>query len=246
MDDAHEVPYTLIRDLPASDRPRERLRDFGAGALSNPELLAILLRVGSSKESALAQATRLLSRFEGLAGLRRSSFIELCGEKGIGEAKAAQIYAALELGLRLAAAAPGDRPVLSSPDDIAGRVVAEMSVLEQEHVRVMLLDARNRLLATHEVYVGSVHTGAVVRVSELLSEAIKAKATGIALVHNHPSGDPAPSAADVQMTKNLFEAAKLMDIELVDHVVIGGGRWVSMHRLGLGFPSKTEAGGGGG
>jgi DNA repair protein RadC len=237
MDDTHEVAYTLIRDLPETDRPRERLRDFGAPALSNQELLAILLRVGSSKESAVAQATRLLAHYGGLVGLRQSSFLDLCEQKGIGEAKAAQIYAALELGVRLASVQQDGKPILRSPEDIASMVLPEMSLLTQEHVRVMLLDARNRLLATHEVYVGSVHTASV-RVGELLSEAVKAKAAAVVLVHNHPSGDPTPSAQDIELTKNLYEAARLMDIDFFDHIVIGGGRFVSMHRTGLGFPSK--------
>lgn len=233
------APYTLIRDLPAGDRPRERLRDFGAASLSNQELLAILLRVGGSKESAVQQAARLLSRFDGLAGLRKSSFIELCSEKGIGEAKASQIYAALELGVRLASLQPDNKPIVKTPEDVASLMLPEMSLLTQEHVRVLLLDARNRVLATHQPYVGSVHTG-VVRIAELLSEAVKAKASSIVLVHNHPSGDPAPSAADVHMTQQLREAATLMDIDLVDHVVIGGGRFVSMQRTGLGFPAKQR------
>jgi DNA repair protein RadC len=237
MDEPHDVPYTLIRDLPPTDRPRERLRDFGAAALSNQELLAILLRVGSSKESAVAQATRLLAHYDGLVGLRQSSFLELCEQKGIGEAKAAQIYAALELGVRVARFTADGKPTLRSPDDIASIVLTEMSLLTQEHVRVMLLDARNRLLATHQAYVGSVHTASV-RVAELLSEAVKAKAAAIVLIHNHPSGDPTPSAQDVALTKSLHEAAALMDIDFFDHIVIGGGRFVSMHRTGLGFPSK--------
>ena len=236
MDD---VPYTLIRDLPPTDRPRERLRDFGAAALSNQELLAILLRVGSSKESAVAQATRLLADYHGLAGLRQSSFIDLCSQRGIGEAKACQIYAALELGVRLASTQQEGKPFLRTPDDIASLVLAEMSLLEQEHVRVMLLDVRNRLLATHEVYIGSVHTAAV-RPGELLSEAVKAKASGMVIVHNHPSGDPTPSAHDIVLTQTMFEAAKLMDIELFDHVIIGGGRYVSMSRANLGFPKTVS------
>ncbi len=240
MDDPAQTPYTLIRDLPAIDRPRERLRDFGAAALSNQELLAILLRVGSSKESALAQATRLLSHYDGVAGIRQSSFVDLCSQRGIGEAKAAQIYAALELGLRMAAARQDGKPRVQTPEDIASLVLPEMSLFDQEHVRVMLLDVRNRVLATHEAYVGSVHTAAV-RIGELLSEAVKARASGIVLVHNHPSGDPTPSADDIRLTKQLYDASKLMDIELVDHLIIGGGRFVSMEHVGLGMPSRHKA-----
>ena len=236
MDGDERAPYTLIRDLPSTERPRERLRDAGAGSLSNAELLAILLRTGTSKESALAQATRLLAHFEGLAGLRQAPFLELCGEHGIGEAKAAQIKAALELALRLGVAASDERPIVRTPDDIANLVLAEMSVLAEEHVRVMLLDARNRVLGIPTVYVGSVHTTSV-RISELLSDAIRVKAAAIVALHNHPSGDPTPSAADARMTKSLREAATLMDIDLLDHIVIGGGRYVSMHALKLGFSS---------
>jgi len=235
VDDGH-VPYTLIRDLPVSERPRERLRDAGAASLSNAELLAILLRTGSAKQSALAQAAGLLARFQGLPGLRNAPFLELCRERGIGEAKAAQIKAALELGMRLSMFAPDSRPSVRTPDDIANLVLAEMSVLAQEHVRVMLLDARNRVLGMPTVYVGSVHTTNV-RISELLSEAIRVKAAAIVALHNHPSGDTAPSAADIQMTKSLHEAAKLMDIDLLDHIVIGGGRYASMRMLKLGFPA---------
>ncbi len=125
---------------------------------------------------------------------------------------------------------------MRTPDDIANLVLAEMSVLAEEHVRVMLLDARNRVLGIPTVYVGSVHTTNV-RISELLSDAIRVKAAAIVALHNHPSGDPTPSAADARMTKSLHDAAKLMDIDLLDHIVIGGGRYVSMHALKLGFPS---------
>ncbi len=236
MSGDERATYTLIRDLPSAERPRERLRDAGANALSVTELLAIVLRTGTSKESALEQAGRLLRRFNGLAGLRQAPFLELCGERGIGEAKAAQIKAALELGLRAGAVSLDERPIVRSPDDIANLVLAEMSMLGEEHVRVMLLDARNRVLGIPTVYVGSVHTTNV-RISELLSEAIRVKAAAIVAIHNHPSGDPAPSPADVQMTKSLHEAAKLMDIDLLDHIVIGGGRFVSLHQLKLGFPS---------
>jgi DNA repair protein RadC len=199
------------------------------------ELLAIVLRTGTTRESALEQAGRLLRRFNGLAGLRQAPFLELCGERGIGEAKAAQIKAALELALRLGAATDA-RPIVRSPDDIANHVLAEMSMLGEERVRVMLLDARNHVLGIPTVYVGSVHTTNV-RISELLSEAIRVKAAAIVAIHNHPSGDATPSAADVRMTKSLHEAAKLMDIDLLDHIVIGGGQYVSMSQLKLGFPA---------
>lgn len=233
-------PYTLIRDMPETERPRERLRDYGAQSLSSAELLAILLRVGSARESALAQAQRLLTRFDGLAGVWRSSFAELCNEKGLGEAKSAQIKAALELGIRLSSAAPEAKPLLRSPDDIAELLMAEMSLLDHEQVRVLLLDARSRLISIGTAYKGSVHT-AQVRIGELLSDAIRAKASSIVLVHNHPSGDPAPSSADGLMTRQMYDACRLMDIDFNDHIVIAGGKYVSLRAANLGFPKDAKA-----
>ena len=233
--DESTAPYTLIRDLPASDRPRERLRDFGAQALSTQELIAILLRTGTPKESALSQASRLLARFAGLPGLARASFGELRNEKGLGEAKAAQLQAALELGMRAASATPDERRIFKSPDDIAAIALAEMSLLEQECVRVLLLDVRMRMIGFPEVYRGSVHT-AQVRIAELLRDAVRVNAAQIVVVHNHPSGDPTPSAPDIQMTKMVYDSARVMDILLLDHMIIAGGRYVSMKAVNMGFP----------
>jgi DNA repair protein RadC len=154
--------------------------------------------------------------------------------KGLGEAKAIEIKAALELGARLKLGDGSERPAVNSPDDAARLVVDEMSMFEQEHVRLLILDARNRVLDAPDVYVGSVHT-AQVRVGELLKPAVRANASSIVLVHNHPSGDPSPSSADVALTRNVREAAKLLDIDFHDHVVIGGGRHVSMREHGMGF-----------
>jgi DNA repair protein RadC len=238
-DDAPHAAYTLIRDLPATERPRERLRDYGSNSLSVAELLAILLRTGSAKESALSQAARLLKDFDGLPGLARTSFADLCAQPGLGEAKAAQLMAALELGVRCAESAHTERTPVRSPEDIASLVMRDMSRLEQEEVRVILLDTRNHVISKHEVYRGSVHTTNI-RIGELLRDAVKANAAGIVAVHNHPSGDPTPSAADISMTKSLFDAAKLMDIDLLDHLVIGGGKFVSLKSMGVGFPNGKQ------
>jgi DNA repair protein RadC len=232
-----EAPvYTLIRDLPATERPRERLRDAGSQALSNAELLAIMLRVGSASESALSQATRLLGRFGGLPGIWRASFTELCNEKGLGEAKAAQLKAALG-GHAPASASPEARPTVRSPD-LAELMLTEMSLFDQEHVRIALLDVRNHVVSTRRCT--SAARTPQVRIADLLSDAIRDKATSIVLIHNHPSGDPTPSSADGMMTRQLFDAAKLMDIALLDHLVIGGGRYVSMRAMNLG--SQREPG----
>jgi len=232
-----EQPVTYharIRDLPSGDRPRERLRDAGASSLSNQELLAILLRTGGARESALAMASRLLVRFDGLAGLARSSFAELCAERGLGEAKAAQVKAALELGKRLAASQPQERPMVHGPEDVANLLQAEMGLLDQEHLRVVLLNTRNHVLGLQEVYRGSVHT-AVVRIGELFREALRRNAPSLILVHNHPSGDPTPSAEDIAMTKQAIEAGALLDVDVLDHIVLAHGRFESMKRLKAGF-----------
>jgi DNA repair protein RadC len=228
------VPYTLIRDLPVGERPRERLRDFGPNALSVAELMAILLRVGSAGESAVEQAKRLLRDFHGIEGVRRASFGELAAQPGIGEAKAAQIHAGFELGARLVSTGVSDRPVIKSPEDTADLVLAEMSPLLQEELWVLQLDARNHLLSKAKLYRGSVHTTQV-RLGEVFREAIRLTAVAMVAVHNHPSGDPTPSASDVAMTKQLRTAGQLLDIDVVDHIVIGGGRYVSMRNLRLGF-----------
>lgn len=228
---------TLIRDLPSADRPRERLRGAGAAALSNAELLAILLRTGSHRMSALAQANALLARFEGLRGMRDAPFGELCREHGMGEAKAAQVKAALELGVRLAATSAADRPVVRSPEDIANLVLADMALFAEEHVRVLQLDVRNRVIGQTEAYKGSVHT-AHVRITELFTDAVRLRASSIALVHNHPSGSAAPSSADIALTKAVDEAARIMDIAFHDHIIIGDGSYVSLRALGLGFAAR--------
>jgi DNA repair protein RadC len=229
------VPYQArIRDLPSADRPRERLRDAGAASLANQELLAILLRTGTAKESALALASRLLAQYGGVLGLARASFPELRAEHGLGEAKAAQVQAALELGKRLAAAQPEERPLVRTPQDIANLLQAEMGLLDHEQLRVVLLNARNQVLAIPEVYRGSVHT-AVVRVGEVFREALRHNAPAIVVVHNHPSGDPAPSAEDIKMTKEVIAAGELLDIDVLDHVVLAQGRFESLKTMQVAF-----------
>lgn len=224
-----------IRDLPSEERPRERLRQHGPGSLSNPELLAIVLRVGSEGESALSLASRLLSRFRGLAGLARASFGELCQERGMGEAKAAQVKAALELGRRLLATHPEERPLVRSPQDVANLLLAEMGLLEQEHLRVVLLDTRNRVIAIPEVYKGSVNS-TTVRLAELFRDAVRENCPALVVVHNHPSGDPEPSREDVAVTRQAVEAGQLLGIEVLDHVVLARRGYVSLRERGLGFP----------
>ncbi|CAG0936004.1 hypothetical protein TFLX_04865 [Thermoflexales bacterium] len=184
--------YPTIKDLPTGDRPRERLCRDGATALSTAELLAIIFRVGVDGENVLALAQRLLAKYGGLTGLARASFSDLQNEHGLGEAKVATLKAAFELGRRLTITSPDDRIQVRSPADAANLLMGEMSLLEQEHLRVMLLDTRNRVLAVPTIYIGSFNTS-VIRVSELFREAIRRNAAALIVAHNHPSGDPTPS-----------------------------------------------------
>ena len=234
-DDEQHVAYRArIRDLPATDRPRERLRDAGPSALSNQELLAILLRTGTRQENAVAVGERLLGRFDGLVGLARTSFAELCAEHGLGEAKAAQVQAALELGKRLVASQPEERPVIRSPQDVSNLLQGEMGLLDREQMRVLILNVRNQVLGSAEVYQGNVHT-AIVRIGELFSEALRQNAPAVILVHNHPSGDPTPSPDDIAMTKQAIEAGELLDIDVLDHVIVAQGRFKSMKSMKAAF-----------
>jgi DNA repair protein RadC len=229
-------PVNRIADLAADERPRERLARLGPQALSKAELLAILLRVGVPGENAVQVGQRLLKDFKGLSGLHRAPFEELCNQHGIGKAKAAQIMAAIELGYRLARDSPEERPTINSPADAAALVACEMSALEQEHLSVILLDTRNRVLDIVEVYKGSVNSSQV-HVGELFKPAIRRNASALIVVHNHPSGDPTPSPDDVAVTRAIVQAGKLLDIDVLDHMVIGQGekKWVSMKERGLGF-----------
>lgn len=234
MTEPNSKPAYRISDLHESDRPRERLVSLGAPALTNAELIAILLRVGVPGENAVEVGQRLLNKFGGLSGLHRAPLNELTGQHGIGEAKAAQIKAAIELGRRLTLESPEERASINSPADAAALVQYEMSALEQEHLRVLLLDRRNRVLEIVEVYKGSVNSSQV-RVGELFKDAVRANASAIIVVHNHPSGDPTPSPDDVAVTRAIVQAGKLLDVEILDHLVIGQGRWVSLKERGLGF-----------
>jgi len=223
-----------IMDLHESERPRERLASLGPQALSNAELIAILLRVGVKGESAVTVGQRLLTEYKGLRGLHRVPFDDLKKQRGLGDAKACQIKASIELGRRLTLESPEERAAINSPGDAAALVQYEMSVLEQEHLRVILLDRRNRVLETVEVYKGSVNSSQV-RVGEVFKEAIRKNASALIVIHNHPSGDPTPSPDDVAVTRAIVQAGKLLDVEVLDHLVIGQGRWVSLKERGLGF-----------
>ena len=224
-----------IRQLPPSERPRERLREYGPRYLNNAELIAILLRTGLPGENVISMATRLLAEFEGLGGLARAGYGELSGQRGLSDAKTCEIMAALELGRRIASLAPEERAQISCPQDAANLVSAEMGLLAQENLVTLLLNTRNQVVARRTIYIGTVNSSAV-RPAEVMRPAIRENAPFIIVVHNHPSGDPTPSPEDVAVTRDLIAAGKLMDIELLDHLVIGqGGKFTSLKEKRLGF-----------
>ncbi len=231
----HSEPnvYT-IKEMDAQERPRERLARLGPQSLTTAELLAILLRVGLVGESAVQVGQRLLQTFGGISGIHRATFDELRSQKGVKLAKAAQIKAAIELGRRLVLEAPEEKPVIHTPGDAAELVQYEMAALEQEELRVLLLDTRNRVIHIEVVYRGSVNSSQV-RVAEIFKAAIRRNAASVIVVHNHPSGDPTPSPDDVAITRAIQQAGELLDVKLLDHLVVGSGRFISLKERGLGF-----------
>ena len=216
-----------IKDIEASQRPRERLELQGASALREAELLAILLRVGKKGVNAVQIGQRMLCQFGGLSGLHRASFAELCQVEGVGPAKAAQIKAAIELGRRLSTLSPDERPTIASPDDVADRGQYAMMALEQEELWVLLLDSRNRLINTEHLYRGSLNASTV-RPAEVFKAGIRHNAGGLIVVHNHPSGDPSPSPEDINLTRCLIEAGEMLELPILDHIVIGLNRYESI------------------
>jgi DNA repair protein RadC len=222
-----------IHDMPVAERPRERLLRLGAASLSTAELLAIILRTGTAEENVLHLCQRLLAHFDGLQGLAQATPADLQQIHGLGEAKVTQIVAALEIGRRLVAYTPQERPVIDNAAD-AARLLMDMGHLQQEHVRVMLLDMNRRVMATPTVYIGTLNAS-VLRVSEIFREAVTRNSPAIIVAHNHPSGDPSPSPEDIQITRTLIAAGKLLDITVVDHLIIGRQEWRSLKNLGLAF-----------
>lgn len=223
-----------IKDLAVDERPRERLERNGPEGLTKSELLAILLRVGVEGMNSVELGEHILQELGGLRGIQRASFAEVCNIHGLGPAKAAQLKAAIELGRRLTQESPDLSGAISSPGDAAELVRYEMQGLVQEQLWVILLDTRNRKMWIDKVYTGSLNSS-MVRVAELFRAAIQRSAASIILVHNHPSGDPSPSPEDSALTRTAVQAGKLMDIEVLDHLVIGHGTYVSMKEKGLGF-----------
>lgn len=221
------VYHATVHDLPSDERPRERLQHYGPQALSNAELLAIILRTGNTRDNVLELAGKLLAKYGGLGGLMRAEFGELCAEYGLGAAKASQLKAALEIGRRLGSMQTEEKYQITSPKDAANLVMMEMTYLDHEQMRILVLDTKNQVIDNISRYQGTVNSS-VLRAAEIFRPAIVRNCPGVIICHNHPSGDPTPSPEDVAVTRQLVEAGKVLDIELVDHLVIGSHRFVSL------------------
>jgi DNA repair protein RadC len=204
------------------------------GFAQKSKLLAILLRVGVAGTNVVQLAQLLLIERGGWPGLLRADYRDLCGVHGMGEAKSATLKAALEIGRRLLLTEHEQRFQIKSPGDAAGLLMLEMSHLDQEHLRTVLLDTKNRVQTISTIYIGSLNAS-LIRVGEIFKEALKRNSAALIVVHNHPSGDPTPSPEDVLVTREIVAAGKLLDVDVLDHLVIGHGRFVSMREKGLGF-----------
>lgn len=226
--------HRALREIPAEERPRERLVRRGAAGLSNAELVALLWGSGGAGRSALELATDAVAAHGGLAGLSAASRAEMEALPGVGEARAAQLAAAFELGRRVAADWPAGRLSVRAPRDLADRLVPQMGRLEREELRVILLNTKNVVLEVKTVYQGNVST-ALVRIAELFRDAVRQHAAGLILVHNHPSGDPAPSPDDLHLTAEAVAAGRLLDLPVLDHLVIGHDAYVSLRDRGIPF-----------
>ncbi|CAG9611568.1 hypothetical protein BACCIP111899_00740 [Bacillus rhizoplanae] len=222
---------SCIRDVVKEDQPRERLLLEGASSLSNTELLAILLRTGSKEESVLTLANRILHHFDGLRMLKDATIEEMTSIHGVGMAKASQLIAAFELGRRMVRLEYQNRYNIRNPEDCARYMMEEMRFLQQEHFVCLYLNTKNQVMHRQTVFIGSLNAS-IVHPREVFKEAFRRAAASIICLHNHPSGDPAPSREDIEVTKRLVECGKIIGIEILDHIIIGDHKFVSLKDKG--------------
>ncbi|OBR68470.1 hypothetical protein A7K91_09725 [Paenibacillus oryzae] len=226
-----DLQSTALRDVPREDRPRERMMQVGAESLSHAELLAILLRTGTRKQSALHLASAVLKQCGTLRNLMDMSMEELTSIRGIGPAKAIQLRAGIELGRRLAKSGNCEVVTVRSPGDAAEYVMDELRYLKKEHFVCLFLNTKNHIIARETLSIGTLNAS-LVHPREVFRAAIKCSSASLICAHNHPSGDPTPSPEDVSLTKRLAEAGLLVGIEVLDHLVIGDGKYVSLKEQG--------------
>lgn len=222
----------LLRDVPSEERPRERMQQFGAQALSNAELLAILLRTGTYAESAVRLAQKVLIEAGSLRNLVDMNMEQLMTIKGIGSAKALQIQASIELGRRLARTTMSDTITIRSPQDVSTYLMEDLRYLQKEHFVCLFLNTKNHVIGKETLSMGSLNAS-IVHPREVFRAAIKRSSASIICVHNHPSGDPTPSPEDIQMTARLVEAGQIIGIEVLDHIILGDQNFVSLKEKGF-------------
>lgn len=222
---------TVSKNVPYYDRPRERLLREGAAHLSDAELLAILLRTGREQETAYQLAQRLLATFGGLHGVAQAAHAELTDIKGIGQVKAIELHAAFELGRRLRQAPRQKTAVIRLPRDVADLMIPELAHLTQEHFVCLFLNTKNHVIGKQTIFVGSLDSS-IVHPREVFKEAIRRSSASVICLHNHPSGDPTPSREDIAVTHTLREAGEVVGITLLDHVIIGDGKYISLKEQG--------------
>lgn len=224
--------YT-IKNIPENERPREKLIKYGAHTLSNSELLAIILRVGSKKDTALTLAQKILNlNNKGLKNIAEANSEELKKFHGISDAKAAQILAVTELSKRISALQAEERMKISSPQDISMLLMEEMRYLKKEYFKIVLLDTKNKIIKVVNISVGNLNSS-IVHPREVFIEAIKRSSASMILVHNHPSGEVKPSKEDINITKRLTEAGNIIGIKILDHIIIGDGVYISFKEQGI-------------
>ena len=222
-----------IKDIPQNERPKEKLLTWGADSLSNSELLAIILKTGTKGENVLQLSGRLLSELEGLDGVLSASFNDITSIKGIKEGKASQILALSELFRRFRTLKAMKKDVkINSPKDLADLLIGEMNDLTQEVLKVVLLSTKNIIIGTKDVFKGSLNTS-IVHPREIFKQAIDKHSASIIICHNHPSGDPTPSKEDINITLRIKECGNILGIQLVDHIIIGNNKFVSLKDRGL-------------
>jgi DNA repair protein RadC len=231
--------YRTIRELPNDDKPRERLIAHGPARLSEAELIAIILGSGIRGENVIDLARRVVDEQGKLSGLARADVKSLKKVKGLGDAKATQLVAAIELGRRVQLVTPSDRELVNSPEAVFGYLGPRLVGESRERLFVLSLDTKGRLLGSHNEVEGGV-SAVRARPAEVFRDPVVLEATSVILAHNHPSGDPRPSAQDVGVTEELIKAGKLLDIEVLDHIVIGLNSFVSLQREGLAFRSNGK------
>lgn len=221
-----------IKDIPMNERPTERLLRYGSESLANNELLAIILRSGSKNENILQICSRILSKNGGIDGLFSCGYKELVSIKGIGDVKAAQLIAVSELCRRHRSFRSGMVRKITSPNDAADYVMEEMREFKKEYLKIILLNTKKTVITVKDISIGSLNSS-IVHPREVFVEAIKQGAESIIVCHNHPSGDPTPSKNDINVTFRLKECGKLLGIDIIDHLIIGDRRYVSLKERGI-------------